>query len=289
MKANLAAWFLAAREQPGEAIESEGLATALDDALAGARTTWPAIVVDDRVYVEYLAARAASLAELRQLRTADLYLACACLGGDKLAIETFETALFGEIDRAVRQTRAGTTLGDELKQRLRQLLFVGDTRPPMLAVFAGRGDLRGWLRVIATRDLIDTMRRNRREVRVDDEQLLELLSPGEDPELGYIGDVYREQMVTAVRTALEALSPRDRRLLRMSALDGLSIDQLGVLYQVHRATVARWLQAARDSVLARTRQELAQMLGATSADVDSIVRLLAGRIDISLERLLATP
>ncbi len=61
---------------------------------------------------------------------------------------------------------------------------------------------------------------------------------------------------------------------------------MGKLHQVHRATAARWLQSIRDALLERTRVELQARLGAGAADVDSVIRLVASRLDVSLERVL---
>jgi RNA polymerase sigma-70 factor (ECF subfamily) len=284
----MVSWFRAASADPAR-WDGTDLAVVLADHLARSREAWPGIALADRAYVEHLARHTDGPDALAQIRTTDLYLARACANGDRAAIDAFEAAYFAEVELAAKRTRAGDTLAGEVKQRLRRVLFVGDeTRGPALADFAGRGDLRGWLRVAATRDLIQLLQRDKREVKVDDEELLDVLSPANDPELRYIGELYRDQMTAAVRAALEALPPRDRRLLRMSIFDGMSIDELGKMHGVHRATAARWLQAARDGILERTRSELAKSLGAATTDVESIVRLLHSRVDISLERALAT-
>ena len=69
-------------------------------------------------------------------------------------------------------------------------------------------------------------------------------------------------------------------------LDGWSIDQIGSLYGVHRATAARWLTNAREELGARIRAGLAERLEIGESQVDSIVALVTSRIELSLERLL---
>lgn len=88
------------------------------------------------------------------------------------------------------------------------------------------------------------------------------------------------------RTALRALSSRDRSLLRYQLIDGLTLPELAALHGVSRATIARHLAAARRAVLDRTRAELAARLGADLADVDSVIRLVRSRLDISAESAL---
>jgi RNA polymerase sigma-70 factor (ECF subfamily) len=145
------------------------------------------------------------------------------------------------------------------------------------------------VRVAATRDLIHMVQRDKREIRVgDDQQILDLLVPAHDPELRYIGAMYHDAMTAAVRSAFAALETRERRLLRLAMLDGLTIDDLGKLHGVHRATAARWLADARERVLELTRAQLTEVLGASASEVDSIVRLVHSRVEVSLDRLLQT-
>ena len=75
-------------------------------------------------------------------------------------------------------------------------------------------------------------------------------------------------------------------MLRSQTIDGLSIDQIGALYQVHRATAARWVQQAKSSLLDALREELAKRLGESHDACDSVVALVRSRIDLSLERAL---
>lgn len=65
--------------------------------------------------------------------------------------------------------------------------------------------------------------------------------PGGDPELSHLKATFAAEFKFALTLAIDELSVRDRNLLRQSVLDGLTIDQLGKLYRVHRATAARWV------------------------------------------------
>ena len=73
------------------------------------------------------------------------------------------------------------------------------------------------------------------------------------------------------------------------ALDGLSIDQLAAFYRVHRATTARWIEAARQAVLDGTRKELIRRLQLSRSELDSVMRLIGSQLDVSLSRVLKTP
>jgi RNA polymerase sigma-70 factor (ECF subfamily) len=53
------------------------------------------------------------------------------------------------------------------------------------------------------------------------------------------------------------------------------------MFGVHRATVARWIAAAKQAVLDRTRRLLMQDLQLGRDDVDSLIRLVQSRIELA--------
>jgi len=97
---------------------------------------------------------------------------------------------------------------------------------------------------------------------------------------------YRSELADAFRTSLAELAPRDRTLLRYQMIDGLSIDEIGAIYRVHRATAARWLVGIRDHLVADTRGRLAAKLGVDTEEAASIVRLVQSQLDVSVIRHL---
>lgn len=125
-----------------------------------------------------------------------------------------------------------------------------------------------------------------REVAVEDDGLLDALAPAADPALELVKQQSRDEFATAFRAAVAALAPRDRRLLRHQLLDGLDLDAIAKLFDVHRTTASRWLAAARDQLLAGTRAQLASRLAMSAGEVDSLLRLVHSRLDVSLEKVL---
>ena len=85
---------------------------------------------------------------------------------------------------------------------------------------------------------------------------------------------------------MASLEPRARTILRYAFVDRLSVDALGSLYDVHRATAARWLRAAHEALGQRTRELLIERLGVTSEELASVLALIQSSLDVSLERLL---
>ena len=268
----------------------EALGAILAQLRAAALAAYPDLAVDAATFAAELARRlgpAASPEQLARIRADHVHLAIACIAGLPLAIRRFEDDFLGEIDATARRLRARPEQADEVRGHLRRILFVGEPgRPAALSEFSGRGDLRSYLRVMATRELVRVINRGRREVGVPDDAFLDLLSPASDPELGYLRERYRADVDAAMRAALAALSEQSRALLRYSVVDGWSIDRIGALYGVHRATAARRVAAAREELGAAIRAELAARLAISVDEVDSIVRLVQSRIDVSLERLL---
>ena len=292
----LAPSFLAALAAPvaaqlgdGDAVEA-ALATQWD----AARAAWPDIAVTPARFASELARRigphdtgAATLHALGATRGSDVYLAIACCDADEPAIGRFDELIGRELRQVATKLRATPDQTAELQSELRRLLLIDDgERAAALRDYAGRGDLRSYLRVMATRAMIRAINRGRREVVVDDGEFFDRMMPQDDPELGFLRAQYRETVDAALRAALSGLDARSRALLRYQLIDGWSIDQVGKLYGVHRATAARWLTDAREVLGEIIRTELAARLQIATEDVDSIVRLVQSRVDMSLDRLL---
>jgi RNA polymerase sigma-70 factor (ECF subfamily) len=86
---------------------------------------------------------------------------------------------------------------------------------------------------------------------------------------------------------MAALAPRQRLLLKQHVLDDLTIDEIGPLLKVHRATAARWLDQARSDLARATELALQRRLGVSTTEVKSALRLIVSQLDVSLRRLLS--
>lgn len=75
-------------------------------------------------------------------------------------------------------------------------------------------------------------------------------------------------------------------MLSLHYLQGVGLEELARAWRVHRATVSRWLVAAREAFLGRTRDELVTRAGIDRLEVDSLVRALQSQLEVSLRRLL---
>jgi len=280
-------WALLRAFRPAAADDA-----ALADALAGlwdaSRAAWPGVELAPERFMAWLAARVKG--DLGAVRTPDLYLACACLAGDPLALQALDTRIIARLDKAVEGVDGARDFVDEVRQRVRERLLVADgATAPRLEEYSGQGSLLGWARTVAVRLALNLKRDTRREVPEDDEVLAELPLTGRDVELDYVRAQHREDFTQAFRDALGSLEARDRNVLRLSFVDRLSIDQIGAIYGTHRSTAARWLNTAREQLVTRTRERLAERLKLTQSDLDSLLGALQSHLEVSLNRFLGTP
>ena len=208
-------------------------------------------------------------------RFSDLYLACACARGDAVAIRAFDALL------------AKVLSSDEVRQRVREKLFVAEPgQRPKIAEYAGRGPLRTWLRIAATRVALDVAEAGARQVPVENDTLERIVGAGRDPELDFLKQRYAAEFRAAFGEAFAALGARERTLLRYAFGQGLGVDAIGAIYGVHRATAARWVVAAHEDLVKGLRKTMMQRLDLGPDEYASILRLIESRIEVSFERLL---
>ncbi len=269
------------------ALDPTELQARLAEGLRAAEARYPDIRVEAKSFMSYLAERYQEPRQLDPARLSDLYLCAAAVAGDERAVELFERELLPELDPALTRLRMTNAEHADLRQRLSEELFVArPERRPKIAEYSGLGDLRGWLKVTAVRLGLKVLRA--REHHEDADELLEKrATEGEDAELALIKAQYRPVFKQAFQQALDALPDRDRLLLKQHLLDGLTIDDLGALHGVHRATAARWLSAARQALLAATRKGLMQAANISVRECDSVMKLVQSQLDTTIRRRLS--
>lgn len=267
--------------------------------VAEGRAAWPSFALDARDVVEFVARQAtAELADaaLDGLRPADLYLACACARQVPGAIAAFDRDYMREVDVALTRMRIGPPRLHDVKQLVRQRLFVGGgtaaqpAGPGKIAEYGGRGDLRRWVRSVAVRTCLNELRKGRREILVDDEQLIaqHAIAP-DDPEIEYMKRTYAHQFRAAFGEALAQLGAREQTLLRYHHVDGLNIDEIGAIYRVHRVTAFRWIEKAKELLARSTLEILRGRLQLPANELDSVLRMIRSQLDLSLVRHLGGP
>jgi RNA polymerase sigma-70 factor (ECF subfamily) len=280
-----------ARAVVPELDASGDLERLLAERIACAAAAWPDVKVAQHQFVRAIAERLprdAPVRALEAMQTDDLYLVCGCTAGDAAALAGFEQQCGAAIAKALAATGASEADRADLGQVVRLRLL---TRPagggvPRIATFSARGSLARWVRVVATREAVRILPRRIREAGAGDNQLASLVATDDDPEARYLKRLYREEFKQAFHAAVAGLGARELLVLRQHAIDGLGVDQLARLHGVHRATAARWVQAARQSVLVGTHRELVRRLRLSRRELASIMRLIQSQLDISLPQIL---
>jgi RNA polymerase sigma-70 factor (ECF subfamily) len=272
--------------------------------VAEGRAAWPALALDARELIAFVARHVTS--DLAQgasaddvfggLRPADLYLACACARGDQAAIAAFDRDYMREVDIALARMRIGPPRLADVKQLVRQRLFVGGgtagapTSAGKISEYGGRGDLRRWVRSVAVRTCLNDLRKGKREILVDDDQLIaQHAISADDPEVEYMKRTYSTEFKAAFGEALAGLDAREQTLLRYHHVDGLNIDEIGAIYRVHRVTAFRWLEKAKEHLVKSTLEILRARLKLPANELDSVLRMIRSQIHLSLIRHLGGP
>ncbi len=236
--------------------------------------------VDEAALVLVLRATGLPSAVWPELDLEGLLLAHACLKNDTTALRVLDGELLPPVAAALRR-RASTDEVDEAMQVLRARLLVG--AEPKLAKFSGRGPLGAFLRIAAS-NVLSNLRPVVANVNADDE--LAAVPDASDLESKLSRRDQQQQFRQVFREAVQALTARERSLLRLSLLDGLSIDELAPMYGAHRASVARWLSAAKERLSALTRSKLSVALQLPEDDVERLLTSVQNGFELSLSRAL---
>jgi RNA polymerase sigma-70 factor (ECF subfamily) len=250
------------------------------------RAAWPELPLGAEAFLARLARHRPADEPLEpwldKLHVSDLYLACACEHVIAGALEAFDRDFLSAVPAILRRT--GLTMQpDEIRQRVRERLFVGAAK---IADYSGRGALANWLEVVTLRIAIDA-KRQEPPLASDTSAGSGARLADADPELEFIKERYRDVFKQTFRGALAELPSEQRNLLRLHFVDALTLEQMAALFKVHRATVARRIAACREAVLDGVRQRLQSELSLSRDELDSFLRLVRSRIDLSLSVLLS--
>lgn len=257
-----------------------------------AQKAWPTVLVPVEEYLAFLARRLNQSTEppenILSWKTEDLYLVCGCLIGIPEAIIAFEKEVFSKIEGQLRSILGSPDQLLDLKQNLlKELFFTDGKEQPKINNYTGRKGLSSWVFVVAIRKAINILRRSQKEFPLLEQDLSQLEALKEDPELQYLKILYRKEFSAAWQHALASLSCKERNLLRYAVNENLSIDQIGAIYKIHRATAARWLAQIRRKLLQNTRQTIIESLQIGPSEYESIMRLIKSQLYVSIKAHLS--
>jgi RNA polymerase sigma-70 factor, ECF subfamily len=198
--------------------------------------------------MEEVAARGLSAAALpsakiefcKTLRLEELVLARACAAGNERAWEVFLTryrAKLYEVARQItREDSSGRELADSVYAELFGTRIREGNRVSRLLYYGGRGSLEGWLRTVLAQEFVNTYRKQRRLVSLDEEseEGVQFAAPTAEPVVAA-----DPQLAHAIDEALRSLEAEERFVLAAYFLDGRTLAQIARALSVHESTISR--------------------------------------------------
>lgn len=192
---------------------------------------------------------------------------------------------------ALARLRGPSTLLDDVRQALREALFVGGSKGggPKILDYAGGSELRTWLGAAAVRTALTLLRRRGVDGGGDGDEALiaSAVAPG-DPQLDRMKQHDVARVKQAFAGALRTLPEADRSHLRQYYVERLGVEEMGLIHQAAPSTISRRLARARSALLQQVRASLAEALALDPAEADSLIRSVESRLELSrLSQLLA--
>jgi RNA polymerase sigma-70 factor, ECF subfamily len=256
----------------------------VDDALVG-------VAVPHEALVRQLALRTGSegLDALEDDGVVELALACACAQADPRALAIVEARYMSVVPPALAPMGLDAATIDDVAQTVRNKLLVADGPEGEIKLlrYAGRGTLHGLVKVTAVRTALSLLRSRRGGAPLD-EDLERLAEPTDDPELHFLKARYREAFRSAFARAVAELDGRERNVLRLHHIGGMTLEQVARMYGIDRSTVVRLLQKVRGKLFTHTCKALRDDLAIERAELDDVLALIRSRFEVSLGRLLET-
>jgi RNA polymerase sigma-70 factor (ECF subfamily) len=267
------------------------LEATLADLLARSHAAWPDFALEPAPLLRYLAERispaVALTAALASVHIEDLALAYACGRRDARAIAIVESTFLPKVARYIAHTGASDAMVSEAEQLLRVRLFVGQGgSAPEIMSYTGRGALGAWLRVVAVRIVRGLQRTQRRFAAWTPGEAAAADKAPADPERQYIKKRYARAIDAVLARVLENLPAKERSILSLHFLDGLSTDAIGKLFHVDGSTIRRHVAKIRQGIMTQARRELAKELRLQRSELESVLRLARSQLEVSVSRAL---
>lgn len=256
----------------------------IEKAYAAGRWDWPDFkrpqLSDYACHVQELRTSAKDL----ERYGSDLYLALGSGMGDPQALRALREKHFPALEDVMARSGFGEVERQDVLQQTMLYLCAGEA--PRMLTYAARASLASWLRITTLRFAINMRpRKGPGQVGSSDLALERAVVNEHDPELQVAIEHARPAFQTALQASIGALPERDKTLLRLCFLDGLTIDAIGSMYGVHRATAARWISEIRRGILSDVRSKLSRELGLGASEFESLAFLIRSQLQLSLIRV----
>jgi RNA polymerase sigma-70 factor len=230
----------------------------------------------------------------------DLCLAVACAKGDEAAWEDFyrdyRSYMVNIARTMTHDAGAAEQLADSTFAELYGLRESGGARVSKFSFYSGRGSLRGWLRAVVFQLSADNHRQTSRLVQTEEPEDMDRLVHAADtqerhaaPEVSFVNERYRAAIADALRRAIAELESRERLLLAYYYYDEMTLREIGRLFDVHEATISRWLTKVQKRVRKLVEKGLARDHRFNRREVSEAIELAAEQMDINVREYLFEP
>ena len=179
----------------------------------------------------------------KTLRLEDLVLARACAAGNERAWEVFllryREKLYDIARQITREDSAGRELADSVYADLYGTRMREGNRVSRLNYYSGRGSLDGWLRTVLAQEFVNTYRKQRRMVSLDEdsEEGVQFAAAVSEPVVAA-----DPRLANAIDEALRSLAAEERFVLASYFLDGRTLAQIARALSVHESTISRKIE-----------------------------------------------
>ena len=243
------------------------------------------------------AARKAVEEFLTSINIEDLCLATACARGDEAAWEDFfrdYRSYLVNIARTMTQDAgAAEQLADSTFAELYGLRESGGARVSKFSFYSGRGSLRGWLRAVVFQLSADLHRQTSRFVQTEEAEDMDRLARAADhqpnvgsSEIEFVRQRYRAGVADALRRAIGELEGRERLLLAYYYYDEMTLREIGQLFQVHEATISRWLTKVQKRIRKLVEKSLTRDHKFNSREISEAIELAAEEMNANVREYL---
>jgi RNA polymerase sigma-70 factor (ECF subfamily) len=230
------------------------------------------------------------------LNSDDLALAVACARGDEAAwgdfYRDYRSYLINIARTMTQDAGAAEQLADSTFAELYGLRESAGVRVSKFSFYSGRGSLRGWLRAVVFQLSADQHRQTSRLVQTEEPEDMDRLASASAvehpvvPEVSFVNDRYRAGVADALRRAIQELESRERLLLAYYYYEEMTLREIGQLFDVHEATISRWLTKVQKRVRKLVEKSLARDHGFNRREVSEAIQLAAEEMNHSVREYL---
>jgi RNA polymerase sigma factor (sigma-70 family) len=149
--------------------------------------------------------------------------------------------------------------------------------------------LRGWLRAVVFQLFADHHRQSSRLVQTEEPEDMDRLAQVAErterrpkPDLDYVRDRYRDAVSASLRQAIADLESRERLLLAYYYYDEMTLREIGKLFDVHEATISRWLTKVQRRIRKLVEKGLARDHRFNRREVAEAIELAAEQMDLTV-------